>query len=335
MNMRLKHIIPLLLLCFALQAQDIHFSQYYFSPLSLNPANTGNYKGDYRLFGNYRSQWRDLDKGYNTYSFGGDANFFPSNLELSGGLIFINDLSAKNLGVTKIFPSGAWHTKLAGFRLHLGLQPGLVIKSVDFNKHSYPNQLNWEKGYFDSSLPNHEAGGQRFSYFDLNIGGLVSRRMGKFEPELGAAFFHVNNPPESFADSKRSRLPMRNVFNAAVTASVTPAIIAKVHSMYGATTKATDWITGVQMEYVLARDPFYHNSVFVGFMWRDGLSRNTDAGIATIGVNYGPYTLGLSYDVTVSELKTSVDSKGAYEIALIYRAKSSRLTTRVVPCERY
>ena len=72
-----------------MNAQDIHFSQFYFSPLSLNPANTGNYKGDYRLFGNYRSQWRDISKAYNTFSAGGDFNIYPSNQNVSGGLIFI------------------------------------------------------------------------------------------------------------------------------------------------------------------------------------------------------------------------------------------------------
>jgi hypothetical protein len=40
------------------KGQDIHFSQYYASPLSLNPANTGNYDGDWRLMNSYRQQWK-------------------------------------------------------------------------------------------------------------------------------------------------------------------------------------------------------------------------------------------------------------------------------------
>src|SRR5687768_3272675 len=108
-------------------AQDIHFSQYYLSPLSLNPANTGNYKGDYRFFGNYRSQWRDLNNAFNTYSAGGDFNIYPKNINMSGGLIFISDKSSGNLIVNKIMPSAAGHVKYAGFKLHAGIQPGIVI----------------------------------------------------------------------------------------------------------------------------------------------------------------------------------------------------------------
>ena len=39
------------------KAQDIHFTQWMFSPLNLNPAETGRFDGDYRVVGNYRSQW--------------------------------------------------------------------------------------------------------------------------------------------------------------------------------------------------------------------------------------------------------------------------------------
>src|ERR1700740_59277 len=87
----------LLFLCvFNSFAQDIHFTQYYFSPLSLNPANTGNYSGDYRGFINYRSQWKEIDKAYKTMSAGADVNFYPLNQKVSGGIYFINDKSGGN-----------------------------------------------------------------------------------------------------------------------------------------------------------------------------------------------------------------------------------------------
>lgn len=317
-------------------AQDVHFSQYYLSPLSLNPANTGNYKGDYRLFGNYRSQWRDLDKGYNSYSFGGDMNLFPRNVNVSPGLLVLNDRSALHLRVTKILPSIAGHVKIAGFKLHAGFQPGIVMKTINFNQHTFPNQLNWETGAFDNNLPNSESNvASYFTYLDLNFGLAASRRMGKFEPELGIAFFHLNRPRESFFSNSDNKLPVRQAYNAAISYSVNNTVVLHLHTLYGATTKATDLVTGLNLEYVLSHGPFFHNSIFGGFMWRDGFKRNLDAGIATVGFNYSHYTIGFSYDVTFSQLKTSVNSKGAYEIAFIYRSKSTRLTKKAIPCERY
>lgn len=314
----------------------MHFSQYYFSPLSLNPANTGNFKGDYRLFGNYRTQWRNLDKGFNTYSAGGDINIFPKNYNIGAGLILINDLSAENLGVTKILPSAAWHIKLAGFKIHLGIQPGIVIKSIDFYRHSFPEQLNWGTGRFDNTLPNTEPNvGQRFVFFDGNAGGIVSKKIRKVETVLGFAMFHINRPTESFLSNKKNKLPIRNALNAELNIDMSSNLVLHLHSLYGFTTKASDWVSGANLELILNRDAFFTNSVFAGLMWRDGIKRNADAAIFTAGLNYSHYTFGFSFDLTQSKLKTSVNNQGAYELAIIYRAKSTRLTRKVVPCERF
>ena len=58
-----KILITFLLIVTAnvLKAQDIHFSQYFNSPLSLNPAQTGNFDGNWRIVGNTRDQWRALN----------------------------------------------------------------------------------------------------------------------------------------------------------------------------------------------------------------------------------------------------------------------------------
>jgi hypothetical protein len=50
-------IIALSLLKTELSAQDPHFSQFFASPLTLNPALTGKFDGVLRVAGNYRDQW--------------------------------------------------------------------------------------------------------------------------------------------------------------------------------------------------------------------------------------------------------------------------------------
>ena len=54
----------------AVNAQDIHFSQFYLSPLNLNPALTGVMNCNIRLTANYRNQWASVLKSnaFNTYS---------------------------------------------------------------------------------------------------------------------------------------------------------------------------------------------------------------------------------------------------------------------------
>ncbi|MDP2386759.1 MAG: PorP/SprF family type IX secretion system membrane protein [Bacteroidota bacterium] len=338
MRFNLRNIFLITLFCsaFSLFSQDIHFTQYYFSPLSLNPANTGNYAGDYRGMANYRSQWKEIDKAYKTISVGGDMNFYPMNQKVSGGLYILNDKSGGNLVQNKILISGAAHKKIAGFELNLGIQPGVVMKSIDFNAHSFPNQLNWGTGQFDNTLPNNETNIQpKTTYFDMNAGFVVSRKFtDKFEAELGFAFFHLNKPKETFL-ANDNKLPVRQIYHAEIRYFVSPKLAIKPHTMINATSKASDWVTGVTAEYTLSKTPFFTNTVFAGFMWRDGFKRIMDAGMFTAGMKYQNYTFGVSYDVNTSQLHTATNYKGALELALIYTAKNTRLIKKEISCDRY
>ena len=50
-----------------LQAQDVHFSQFYAAPLLVNPAQTGNFSGTARVGANYRDQWGSITVPYRTF----------------------------------------------------------------------------------------------------------------------------------------------------------------------------------------------------------------------------------------------------------------------------
>jgi hypothetical protein len=50
----------------ATKAQDPHFSQFFASPLTLNPAFTGKFDGLWRLAANHRDQWPSIPKAYVT-----------------------------------------------------------------------------------------------------------------------------------------------------------------------------------------------------------------------------------------------------------------------------
>ncbi|MEK7225921.1 MAG: type IX secretion system membrane protein PorP/SprF, partial [Bacteroidota bacterium] len=47
-------------------AQDPNFSQFFASPLTLNPALTGKFDGLFRVAGNYRNQWPTIPNAYQT-----------------------------------------------------------------------------------------------------------------------------------------------------------------------------------------------------------------------------------------------------------------------------
>ncbi|MDP4248351.1 MAG: type IX secretion system membrane protein PorP/SprF, partial [Bacteroidota bacterium] len=68
---------------FRANAQDLHFSQWFNSPLTTNPANTGFIPdADYRFGANFRDQWSAIMAvPYRTMSIWGDAQVFRNRID--------------------------------------------------------------------------------------------------------------------------------------------------------------------------------------------------------------------------------------------------------------
>ena len=59
-----------------ISGQDIHFSQFNNTPLIINPALTGVFNGNHRVFLNYKDQWRSIGAPYKTYAISYDVVLF-------------------------------------------------------------------------------------------------------------------------------------------------------------------------------------------------------------------------------------------------------------------
>jgi hypothetical protein len=80
-KIRLYFFMLSTLLVLESNAQDIHFSQFFNSPLSTNPANTGFIPAaDFRVGANYRDQWSTIPVPYKTTSIWGDVQFLRNKI---------------------------------------------------------------------------------------------------------------------------------------------------------------------------------------------------------------------------------------------------------------
>src|SRR3954464_6567249 len=81
------------------RAQDPNFSQFFVSPLTLNPALTGKFDGVYRVAGNYRNQWPSISSAYNTGTVSFDAgilkNRIPEFDQFGIGVLVLSDKSGE------------------------------------------------------------------------------------------------------------------------------------------------------------------------------------------------------------------------------------------------
>ncbi|HCK21243.1 MAG TPA: hypothetical protein DHW15_03515, partial [Bacteroidetes bacterium] len=330
-------LIVFLLTGFAVQAQDIHFSQFMSAPLALNPAQTGNYACDWRAGLNYRNQWSSIPAPYVTYSAFFDAPVVTGirgSDNLAAGILLYNDVSGDgNLSNLSVLASVAYHMALGSPNHYLsaGVQAGLMQKSLDWNNLVFANQFDGVD--FNSGLPNFEPyAGDNFNNLDLNFGLMYK---GKFSQdvslEAGVAANHLLTPNESFLLESTNELGMRVTGHTRVIVALTNNLSILPAVLYQSQSGASELIVGGDIGYFL-RNPNFPATIYMGAYLRNG-----DAVIPSLAIDYNNFRLGITYDVNTSNLDVATNGQGGIELSLVYTGCILPVVPEnyVLPCPRY
>lgn len=306
-------------------AQDVHFSQFYTQPLTINPANTGYFNGNYRVGGIYRAQWPFSANGkfvtYNNYSIYNDYSMLGAYLGKSDfmgvGLFAWNDDAGDgNLRTTKIGATVAYHKgfdKKGKYLLSGGFGFTAVQRAVDFKNFYFNNQ--WNDRFFDRSIPNLEQfSNQNYWYFDLSAGLNMHIGIGTNNVlSIGAALYHINRPKDSFR-GQNSRIGMRPIFNVNFNGQLSRQFEINTQFIFNYQKEAIETSIGVLLGYSSAN---YRNKIkttyYAGLYYRI-----RDAVIPTIGYQINTTRLLLSYDFTVSKFTYFNKGVGGFELSLVH-----------------
>lgn len=332
----MKHILTIIIIFLSLflNAQDIHFSQYFYSPLTLNPANTGNFDGNWRIANNFRNQWKALSIPYRTIGISYEHQLYIYSEQFSYGINIVNDKSGPaSLTVNKLFGSLAYHKKIETHRLHVGIQGGIIFKSFSMDQLTFPSQFDMTTGYFNNQLNNNETNLiSNINYPDFNIGLLWQKQMQHFQTELGLSAFHLLMPKESFNDNNH-KLPIRYSIYGGIYLPIKSFYI-KPQAFEMRQQKATDLILGLEAGFNISQNNFGIKRIFAGFFIRNDFSTTFDASIFMFGLQIKQLQLGFSYDINTSPLSVATNKRGAFEFSLIYTSKSTIPKKITLPCDR-
>jgi type IX secretion system PorP/SprF family membrane protein len=307
---------------FSVNAQDLHFSQWFNSTLTTNPANTGFIpQADYRLGANYRNQWSSImSVPFKTMSVWGDAQFLRDRIEtgwLGVGGVLLRDVAGSGLLTsTKVYGSIAYHQMISeAHLLSAGFNVGWANKRINIADLKFPDQFDGR--FFDKALPTSVVlDNPNINYFDVQVG----LNYAYFPTDFlyvngGVSASHINRARESFFSPDGTggddRIPIR--YNAFVNASykLNDLVIINPMAYYSRQANASELVGGGNIEYNLSGDG--ESQLIGGIYMRPG-----DAVIPVVGFQWKNIRLMFSYDATTSTLKQYNNSRGAYEFALIH-----------------
>lgn len=335
-----KHYLPILLsaLGFLLSAssfaQDIHFSQFYETPLYRNPALAGIVTGDVRVQAVYRSQWNSIANAYKTASLNAEYKLHVTGDDYMtiGVQAFYDKAGTTNLTTTHLLPAINYHKSVSDVRnqyISVGFMGGLVQRRFDRSKMTTNSQYN---GGADMET----AAQSQYSYLDGSAGISFNTSLNDRDDDnlvVGVAYHHFNRPKNSFFTNSGIVLNPKWNFSADVRFGLSEYSFLTIHTDH--LRQGTYQETTGGFLYGLKVGPYTDEPDYI--LSGGAFLRWNDAVIPTIKIDYKPFAFALSYDVNISQLKASSFGRGGFELSLTYIGFTNRdnSTMNAVRCPRF
>lgn len=323
-------------------SQDIHFSQFYAAPLTLNPASTGDFDGLFRITGIYRNQWlgvANVKPYFSTPSVGVDFALLDNLFEgtkiegskLGVGLQFTNDQqNQKTFSTNQIMASVAWQQALAKnkVKIGIGLQGGVYIKNLNSSNFQFGSGFLPDLTY-DNSLAGEGISSDKLTKFNLNAGLNVGLNFIKeLGVNLGFSAMNLTRPSEQYLNANKDvKLPMRFQVHGGFDINALERVVFLPGFLFQTQAKAHEGTFGLTAGIHFINKPEDKATLFLGLWSRlnTGVSSTlTSAIIPKAGIEFKKIRVGFAYDVGLGPLKkdvklaTSGRAPNAFEISLSY-----------------
>lgn len=306
--------------------QDIHFSQFFANPISYNPANTGFYKGNYRIGVNHKEQWPWSIEGkytnYNTSSAYVDFTFLDNKFNKTDwagiGLAFVNDQAGDgSLKTNKLNIALAYHKGLDRYHKHfvsLGFTASYVHKSINFKELYFNNQWKNRVG-FVKEIPNYEnLSIESFSYLDIGVGvqarNLLSNRA---KLTYGLTLLHINTPKETFY-AQSNKIGIRYLAHSVIEYKIGEKYELMASAYFTYQKKAIETLFGALLNIEMKKNFKQKSSkIYAGifYRWNDALA-------PIVGYQYNKTRLLMNFDINLSELSKASKGDGGFEISIVH-----------------
>ncbi len=299
-----------------LSAQDIHYSQFFNSPLNLNPALTGVYNGDARVHANFKNQWNSVPVGYNSADLGVDLKKRvgkKANYLGYGVLLNYDTAGDLNLGWTGANAFLAFGIKIND---HSYLSPGVTVGYYQraFDQSLATTGSQWNGKVISAGTPPEALANASINFLDVGV-GLNYRWQKNYRKhiDLGGSLLHLNTPSQTFSDNQNFEVkrPQRLSFYGIVNYKIHDDVDLVVNGLYSTQATYEEIVVNVQGKIYLGGNK--DKALFLGAGYRFN-----DAWYPMIAIQVGQFYGGFSYDLNISNFDIATGGRGGPELALRY-----------------
>jgi type IX secretion system PorP/SprF family membrane protein len=330
--MHCKKLLVVLLISVAschIFAQDYHFTQFYMSPMTLNPAQTGQFSGTARIGGIYRDQYGSVIKDqFSTPSAYVDAPIirgFRKKDWVGVGAAFVSDKAgAAALTRTTFALSGAYHLALdkkGNTYLSVGGQYGIESRGINRDRLQMEDHLLTGKPVNQSNDYNKIRGGEdEPSFADINGGVQLTAKLNKkMDVNIGYAMYHIGRSNYSLISGSQgggfARMPRRSVIHGRFNVAMNDKITISPTFLYQTMAGADEIMVQGLASYLFNEKKGITLQAGLSYRLADALNISP-----IVGMRYKDLHVGLAYDINTGSL-ADVSARGGFELAVNYIIK--------------
>ncbi|WP_165917390.1 PorP/SprF family type IX secretion system membrane protein [Flaviaesturariibacter aridisoli] len=304
-------------------AQDPAFSQFFSSPLNINPALTANINSDWRAIAHFRDQWAGPVHPYVSGTLSFDSKILqhkvahmPEQATIWGvGVLLMYDRTMGGaVRSTYGTLTGSYSLRVVEndeftHRVNIGFGGTYGRRFIDYTRLDFEEQFT---GFgFNTSLPTGEASLDNMKpYLSLSAGITYSIKSEETNFDIGTSAYHLNGPRQTFLKDDRQVLPIRHVAHANFEKVLNNRLLLSTAAIYQFQRNANYVSIGGALGYYIGETSLINAGLWY---W----SKN--AIVPYVGYALNSMQIGVSYDVTLSKLKTASPRPNTWEVSLIYR----------------
>lgn len=307
------------------KAQDPHFSQYFTSPMTVNPSLIGKDVADWRAAVNLRSQWwGTFVNPYNTRTVSIEkriAQSKSSNDNMAIGLSVLSDQSNDNILKNNFVSAGfAYNKSLNGDgseQIGVGLSFTYANRLLDQSKFQFESQFG-SMG-FQREMPSGEAVVvSKNNYFEVNAGVNYSKNNANNGFRVGAGYFHASRPKvgayttNQYSVDARLSLQGSAWFMLPNKHEIHISSNSEFQGAYGIFT-----LGGVYKIKIAGDETL--ESLNLGCF-----KRFSDAVYPYAGLEAKKWLIAISYDAVTTNLKTNYNSVQSLELSMVWQFASEK-----------
>ena len=322
---------------FCAGAQDARFSNWAATPQLVNPALTGLMNGEYRVTANFRDLYssrlgaegfRSVAAGVEMRRPAGNGNFYGLGLQVQQDQGGTSEFRRSQALLSGSYQQGlgSLGRRGAGHFIVGGAQVGVGTRGIDINKLVFSNQyfvdVTTRDAYLDTNLPTGELfGGSNSLYVDASAGvGYFANFGDRKGFYVGGAVYHLNAPDVSPTGGAPDRLDQRYTFHAGGELPVGGGSMSLLPSARVLTQgPGFDALVGSSLRYT---ERGWREVALRAGLYAQVNNELEGAGlhamIVSIGLETERLRFGAAYDIATDEIGTITNSRGGWELSVIY-----------------